>query len=101
MALLIKVDGTRVEVLGTGPEGQLAYEQVKNAIGGGFFQSVPCDPEVTGGYDHFYCDEEGKRKEFPINREATKLSTYTALEDVLVGDVIFCKTVGKGSDEDA
>lgn len=101
MALLIKVDGTRVEVVGTGPEKQLTYAQLKEAIGGGFIQAVACDPAVTGGYDHYYCDEEGKLKDFPVNREATKLSTYTMFDDVLVGDIIFCKTVGKEMDEDA
>jgi len=101
MALLIKVDGTRVEVLGTGPEGQLTYEQLKEAVGGGYIQAVACDPKMTGGYDHFYCDEEGKLKGFPINRAATDLSTLTMVGDVLVGDIIFCKTVGKDMDEDA
>jgi hypothetical protein len=101
MALIIKVDGTRVEVQGTKPNGALTYEQLKEAVGGGYIQAVACDPAVTGGYDHLYCDEEGKLKDFPINREATKLSTYTMPDDVLVGDIIFCKTVGKGRDEDA
>jgi len=101
MALLIKVDGTRVEVKGDNPDGILSYEQLKEAVGGGYIQSVACDPAVTGGYDHFYCDEEGKLKGFPINRAATDLSTLTMVGDVLVGDIIFCKTVGKEMDEDA
>lgn len=101
MALIIKVDGTRQEVKGTKENGALTYEQLKDAIGGGFIQAVGCDPKVTGGYDHYYCDEEGKLKNFPFNHEATKLSTYTMPDDVLVGDVIFCKTVGVEMDEDA
>lgn len=101
MALLIKVDGTHSDIQGINSNGSLTYEQLQNAIGGGYIQSVGCDPKVTGGYDHYYCDEEGKLKNLSVNREATKLSTYTALDDVLVGDVIFCKTVGVEMDEDA
>lgn len=101
MALLIKTDGTRVEVIGTKPNNALTYEQLVEAIGGGFIQSVACDPAVTGGYDHFYCDEEGKLKDLPPNPEATRLSTYTMWGDTVCGNAIFCKTVGEEMDEDA
>lgn len=97
MGLLIKVDGTRSEVKGNKPNGALSYEQLKAAVGGGYIEAVQCDPAVTGGYDHYYCDEEGKLKDFPPNREATKLSTYTMPDDVVVGDVIFCT---KGGEDD-
>lgn len=99
MGLLIKVDGTKTEVKGNKPDGALSYEQLKDAVGGGFIEAVQCDPTATGGYDHFYCDEEGKLKGFPPNREATKLSTYTMPDDVVVGDVIFCKAGGEDGGE--
>src|SRR5512136_2183247 len=83
MALLIKADGTRQEVKGEKPNGALTWDQIKNAIGGGYVQMVTCNPKVTGGYNRFYCDEEGKLKLFEPNPEATKLSTYTMPEDVL------------------
>lgn len=99
MGLLIKADGTRTEIIGAKENGALSYEQLKQAVGGGFIEAVQCDPAATGGYDHFYCDEEGKLKGFPPNREATKLSTYTMLDDVVVGDVIFCKRGGPDGEE--
>jgi hypothetical protein len=71
---------------------------IKNAIGGGFFQYVLCDPAVTGGYDHYFCDEDGKFKGFRRNVAATALSTYTSPFDELVGDVLFCKRGGSEGD---
>ena len=91
MALLIKADGTRVEIKGEKKNGALTWEQVTSAIGGGYVQMVACDPKITGGYNRYYCDEEGKLKLFPPNLEATKLSTYTMPGDVLVGDILFTK----------
>lgn len=94
MAMLIKTDGTCHEVIGEKKRGLLSYKQIRDAIGGGYIELVSCDPEVTGGYNHYYCDEEGKLKGLPPNLAATKLSTYTAPDDIVVGDVLFCKTVG-------
>lgn len=94
MALQIKTDGTRVEVRGTKPDGALSYEQLVAAVGGGCIEAVDCDPAVTGGYDHFYCDEEGKLKGLEINLVASRMSTLTAVGDIICGDVIFCKARG-------
>jgi len=91
MALLIKVDGTQEEVNGKNDDGSFTLDQLKDAIGGGYIEVVACDPEVTGGYSCFVCDEEGKFKQFKINEEATKLSTYTSAFDVVCGNVLFCK----------
>ena len=95
MAMIIKVDGTVDHVEGRGEAGELTYEQIREAIGGGFIERVMCDPEVAKGHDHFYCDEEGKLKDLPINIGATALSTYTAENDMVCGDVIFVKTKGE------
>lgn len=97
MALLIKHTGERVEVKGQKPNGALTADQLREAIGGGYFQMVKCNPKVTGGYNRYYCDDEGKLKSFPINPVATQLSTYTAPDDVLVGDVLFCR--GRGGQD--
>jgi hypothetical protein len=91
MALIVRIDGTKEEIAGNGGASCITAEQIKEVIGGGFFQVVPCDPAATGGYNHFYCDEEGKLKGFAFNREATRMSTLTASDDNIVGDVLFCK----------
>jgi len=95
MAMIIKVDGTVEHVEGLGKNGELTYEQIREAIGGGFIERVMCDPKVTEGHDHFYCDEEGKLKNLTINLKATALSTHTANVDMICGDVIFVKTRGE------
>lgn len=86
MAFLIRPDGTREEM-----PSPLRWNDIKEAIGGGFVQEVSCDPDVAHGCDVFYCDEEGKLKSFPPNPEATKLSTFTMHNDVLVGTIVFAK----------
>jgi len=97
MAMIIKVNGTVEHVVGEGESGELTYEQIREAIGGGFIERVMCNPEVTEGHDHFYCDAEGKLKSLPVNIKATELSTYTSQYDVVCGDVIFVQT--RGEDE--
>ena len=91
MALLIKVDGTKEEVSGENDDGSFTLEQLKNLIGGGYIEVVACNPEVTGGYPYFVCDEEGKLKQFSVNEGATNLSTYTMDSDKICGDVLFCR----------
>ena len=91
MALIISIDGVRTEIKGARDGKYLTVSQI-NIIVGGYFEYVCCDPEVTGGYDHFFCNENGKLKGLPINVEATRLSTYTKEEDVIVGNVVFCKS---------
>jgi len=95
MALLIKTDGTKQELKGEEADGSLSYQQLNKACGG-YIQMVPCDPKVTGGYDHFYCNEEGKLTGLEGNLLATEMSTYTAPYDVICGDVVFCKENGEG-----
>jgi hypothetical protein len=91
MGLILTVEGKRIEVKGEKEDGALSYRQLKDAVGG-YIEIVRCDPEVTGGYDHFYCNEEGKLEGLPFNPEATKLSTWTADSDPIVGNIIFCKS---------
>jgi len=90
MALLIKSDGTREEITGAGPDGSIAWDQIKKAIGGGYVEHVVTDPDRAEGYSHIWLDEEGKNKGFPRNAAATALSVYTAWDDILSGDVLFC-----------
>ena len=97
MGLLIRADGTRIEIKGTGERGTVVWDQIKEAIGGGFVQMFECDPAVAEGHDTVCCDEEGKLKAFSPNPEATKLSTYTMPGDTLVGDILFLR---KGEGED-
>ena len=96
MGLLIKADGTRQEIQGEEESGSLSYEQLKEAVGD-YIEMVSCDPEITGGYDHYYCNEEGKIIGLPANHVATHLSTYTSPFDVVCGDVIFCKGDDEGN----
>lgn len=83
MALLIKADGTREEV--EVPSGNsLAFLQT---MVGGYIELAPCHCKEYAGV---ICDEEGKLKGKPINKEATKLAGV-APYDVLVGDILFFK----------
>jgi len=93
MALIVRTDGSTQLLEGTKPGKLLDWQQIKKAIGGGYVEAVACDPAVTGGYDHFYCDEEGKLKGFKPNMTAYKMSTLTADSDMIVGNVVFCKSV--------
>ena len=97
MALIIRADGTQALIEGKGKNGSLSLQQLQGAVGG-YIEFVPCDPEVTGGYDHFYCNEEGKLKRLPINPTACHMSTLTGGDDYIVGDVIFCKSGMNGED---
>jgi hypothetical protein len=95
MALIVKTDGTKTEVKGKEPNGSLSYAQLQE-ICQGYIQAVECDPKVTDGYDHFYCNEEGKLTGMVPNAVASLMSTYTADNDIVVGDVVFCKSNGEG-----
>lgn len=90
MALVISFDNAKTEVVGNNPDGTLSAKQL-NRIVGGYFELVACDPRVTGGYDHYYCNEEGKMMNLPVNHTACEMSTMTAEDDVIVGNVVFCK----------
>lgn len=90
MALLIKADGTKEIIIPTGPNGELTYDEIRKAIGGGWVEHIEVDPDVAEGCSHAYMDEEGKIKRLPANRKATEMSTYTMAGDVLCGDVLFC-----------
>lgn len=90
MALLVKADGTEEGVTPDGEDGHLTYDQVRALIGGGYVQHLAIDPEVANGCAHAYMDEEGKLKQFSLNKKATELSTYTMPGDTLCGDVLFC-----------
>lgn len=90
MAKLIKADGTTVDITPAGDDGHLTYDQIREAIGGGYLEHVAVDPAVTGGFSSAWLDEEGKMKALPYNENATVMSTYTSPMDMLCGDVLFC-----------
>lgn len=99
MALLIKADGTEETIVPAGDNGRLTYDQIREAIGGGYVEHVETDPERAQGFSHIWLDEEGKMKGFPLNEKATLLSFYTMPGDMLVGDVLFCTDEENMSDE--
>jgi len=95
MAVLIPVDGPAKEIIGENKDQTLSLEQLQKACGG-LVQYVRCDPKYTDGHDHFYCHDEGKIKGLPVNAVATLMGTLTAVDDLIVGDVLFCKATPDG-----
>lgn len=91
MALLIRPDGSRAEVQGNSPNNTITLKQLYNLIGCTMVERIPCDPQVTGGYDGCYIDEEGKFKSIELNPQATKLCTWIASDDFITGKVVFVK----------
>lgn len=47
------------------------------------------------GHATMYCNEEGKLKDLPINREATKLALAADYGDVIVGNAVVIRTETK------
>ena len=88
MALILKTDGTKVEITATRADGTLSLKQMQQAVGG-YIQLVnTANPDVI-----LVVNEEGKLRDLPINEQATRI--YFAahgMSDVLVGDVLVCHT---------
>lgn len=79
---VIKTDGSVVDCPPAGKHYTL--EEMQGAIGGGYIEIVR-----LGNTGHLMVlDEEGKIKDFPLNRLATRL--YAQPPDYIVGDVLVC-----------
>lgn len=93
MALLIKADGTEEQITPAGEDGHVTYDQVQSLVttgDNGLVQHIILDPKEARGFRHAWMDEEGKLKKLPMNKKATKMSTYTLPDDTLCGDILFC-----------
>jgi len=91
MALLVKADGTTKIIQGDN-DGELSLAMINNMVGG-YFQHVLLNPPlVVDGkeYAHFLCDEDGKRKNYPVNMAASDylVGKWLDSSDFIVGDVL-------------
>lgn len=98
MAFLVKADRTTQVVLADdlpaskGNGGEFDLNDIQDFVGG-YIQHVLLNPPlVIDGreYVHLLCDEEGKRKAYPINYIANGYLLGTRLDssDCVVGDVL-------------
>jgi hypothetical protein len=100
MAWLIKTDGTRTEVKGTGPGGRVELEQMYEAMDCELVEGIQLmkgDVKIDGvPHDHAYADEEGLIKGGPIvlNPTASFLVGHP-----IVGNVLFCRFGGEDNAE--
>jgi hypothetical protein len=73
-------------------------QELKAGIGGGYIERVPGFTHYQGEPCVAFCDEDGKRKQMPVNSRATALwyklvggpvfDTYDGPQDRLVGSVV-------------
>lgn len=85
--LILKADGTESERRLEAPP---PLEELQTAVGG-YIEMVPMRlfNRWKGERAVMFCDEDGKRKQYPVNLRATALAPGLArLNDVLVGDVV-------------
>ena len=92
MATLIKVDGSKEEVVVPEDDSSLSFLQ---EMVGGMIELVPVLGEEAkqAGYVELICDEEGKLKCKPVNEVATKMAGRDGgygFSDPLCGDCLFC-----------
>ncbi|HEY1878292.1 MAG TPA: DUF3846 domain-containing protein [Caulobacteraceae bacterium] len=70
----------------------VALKDLKDGIGGGYVEAVPSFKAYQGERCVAFCDEDGKRKQMPVNQRATLLWHAMRPEfigrDVLVGPVV-------------
>lgn len=94
MALLIHPDGSMTEIIGENPSGDIPLDQIKRLLGGPavVIQYVPCNKKKSGGYDHFFMDDEAKFKRLPLNEEATLRATLGIDWDFISGPALFCNS---------
>ena len=86
MAWILKVDGTKEELIGAGPDRELSLEQLRKGIGGGWIESLTISPTEV-----LIVDEEGKLKNMPFNQQATEKAMNAGFADMIVGDAILCR----------
>lgn len=94
MGLLIRPDGSTEFIKGEGVAGDLTLDQIKRVLGDLTLTIawIRTDPRVSGGYDHFYIDDEAKFKNLPINDEATRRCRFLFPDDYISGPALFCKS---------
>ncbi|MGV7963723.1 hypothetical protein QPK13_22430 [Photorhabdus tasmaniensis] len=99
MAFLVKADRTTKEVFAEdfpaskGMEGEFDVQDLTNFVGG-YLEMVTLRPPLNiNGKEYCYmlCDEDGKRKEYPVNYIACEYLVGSRLvgSDFVVGDVVF------------
>lgn len=68
---------------------EVNYENIKSAIGGGYFQMIN-----LGGAFTMYMDEDGKMKQMERNEIATQLAApFLFPHDYIAGPVLICARV--------
>lgn len=81
----MKIRGVRIAVDGTMSLTEVNYENIKSAIGGGYFQMI------SVGAFTMYMDEDGKMKRMERNELATMLATpFLFMGDYIAGPVLIC-----------
>lgn len=84
MAEIFFTDGTKKVVE---PENGKDFKLAElNKIVGGYIECINLPKQLM-----FVIDEEGKLKDKPINERATLMYQAYVGQDVIVGDVLFCK----------
>ena len=86
MATILKTDGTRKN---TNPKNKKYFiAKELNAVVDGYLEIIGLPNEDA----LMVLDEDGKRKDKPINTEATRLyrKNFPHISDFIVGDVLIC-----------
>jgi hypothetical protein len=85
MALLLKADGTRKDIVAEGPNDSLTLEQLQKEVGGFIEQiKVPLCSNVL------IVNEDGLLQKLPINVQASKIAQRS-----IVGDAVLCAQYGE------
>ena len=88
MATIIRANGKREYLTGTGPNKTLTLEQMQEVVGG--FIELVLSPAARQYF--MVVNEEGKLTGLPINYGATALARDEGVNDVIVGDAILIST---------
>jgi hypothetical protein len=80
MALILKVDGTRQDIIPDNKDDSLSLEQLQAAVGG-YLEVVA----VPNSFNTLLVDEDGNMKKLPLNVEASKLA-----QRPIVGNAVLC-----------
>lgn len=100
MALLLRTNGT-VERLEPGPGG-LSLDQLRAAIGGGAIEVVTLGG-TSARREVLVVDEDGLRKQLPVNEMATTIyrgGFPPRHREVIVGDALLAEVLHGGTDEE-
>ena len=96
MALLVKDDGSKTEVTGSGKKGAFDLKQLYTLLETDMVQLVKLKPKESGGYSEVWMDEEGKMKDKGYNAEATKMAAHALFYgDCIVGHALFVEAKKK------